>query len=284
MSTMTSSEREKLLAEGLQIVRHGQDLLLGAGGRSGVESTDLKARAAKALADLNEATVRFSPVVDVREVDQTRPGYRTWHVRIPVTLMSRSGWHFSRVRCSVNFDPGGGDHAAAVVGDMFPHDRWTEMLSLSVQLDLAISPSLEFSPTKTDADTAWNWGPFAGSLEAGARSKVAASSGGLEYSVRMPKIQARGRGNTFSMWRLKGVNVVQEQGDLSFHVLLLVPEHREPPVAAYGAVSAHHNFAPLTAWFGDWWDSFPELLKRLLSRGAPLEDTQEWPQLTPKNS
>ncbi|MCI5222598.1 MAG: hypothetical protein D3924_08000 [Candidatus Electrothrix sp. AR4] len=192
---------------------------------------------------------------------------------MPVTLKSKVGWAFSRLECELRFCDGETDSSQLpVVYDMFPKDKWLDVLKAGIDCTVTLDENMKFSATLEEP------GEFV-QAQAGVefqtklKSFLAAS---FRYRLRRPKIKARGKLDTICFWQLDGKEYVDEE-DVLLGVLLMVPKKRKRPIDVTVEAIAYHDFQFLTAdIFSGYFNEFDEKLKSFFRAGVPLRAETSW--------
>ncbi|MCI5156960.1 MAG: hypothetical protein D3906_00705 [Candidatus Electrothrix sp. AUS1_2] len=281
--------RSALLEEALEIIAYG-DVCLGE--QKSAEATDeAKQQLLEKIKKLQQEQIRFSPKLDTRIIDpaelqesrkdisrdlQAKIRKYDFHkVVMPVTLKSKVGWAFSRLECELHFCDGETDSSQLpVVYDMFPKDKWLDVLQAGIDCTVTLDKNMKFSATLEEP------GNYAsGEFQAKMKSFLTTS---FRYRLRRPKIKARGKLDTVCFWQLDGKECVDEENVL-LGVLLMVPKTRKRPVSVTAEAIAYHDFQFLTAdIFSGYFNEFDEKLKSFFRAGVPLQAEADWQHVLPQ--
>jgi hypothetical protein len=279
--------REALLSEAAEVVRYsGVDLSRESKG--GLETAGPRHEVLELLEKLGREQATFAPALPCRairaehfsdrqvtiprDLEEDFRQFDYFCLDVPVTLIPRSGWMFTRLECRIDFSTPDGAHL--FVHDVFPEDKWVTLMEAETHLNLGVDEELKFRTEVSDP---------AGESSAGA--KVGADAGAkvvlgpFSYVVRRPLVQAWGRKNTFVFWRLDGRADAGEE-EVSLGVILKVRKSRRGPVSAKGVLKAYHDFNLLSATLRDFIESFTPLVKSLFTAGVVLSATGEWDDVT----
>lgn len=290
-------DRSELLAEAIETVKYA-DLDLGSD--TPAKSIDrLKTQAIELLQKFDAEKASFAPILQVHRLakaelkiaeDELSPDlkakmrrYYFYKIDIPITLISNTGWAFTRLLCRIDFSPGGEEiKQLPTIHDMFPTDEWQDILKFQDQLILGLDENLAFRAEVEKMEGQWK------KLSGDVQAKLALQVGGgaklalgpFSYNLRRAKVKSRGRGNVKGAWQLDGTDFVDEE-DVQLGVILMIPKNREQPVNAIGALKANHNFQLWTAdVFKDFRRYFGSAIKAFIEGGAVITATQAWENIT----
>lgn len=282
-------DRTALLHEANQVIR-GLTQELGPGNRSAPVE---EAAATRLLKQLDQEVAHFGEHPDVLQLtakDFTEHGlgvpvqftdlqhdYSFYWMRIPLVLKALDGQPFVRLKCALEFNPGGDAHLRPRARMILPDRKFKTLLEVNDSVELRIGENFEFEPNlpKLPIGTA--------SVNAKAAAQLGLVAGPFNYRLRRAQVDHSPAGSATVFWSLEGSEFFQEN-DQDLIVVLQIPrEVKQVKIAA--AMQAYHSFRLLSASIGELFSYLSRRLTNFFQAGAPVEHTTVWdisPNLSPR--
>ncbi|NEO82653.1 MAG: hypothetical protein F6J87_00045 [Spirulina sp. SIO3F2] len=296
---MKIEDRHRLLEEAIEVVRFSD---VDLGDEMASEEVDpLKEKVARLLENLNKEIVGFSPQLSVyplrrkyfkieehqlsSEIKERMRNYNFYKIDIPITLKASSDWAFSKLVCNVEFCPDEQNTKQAdslpVIHDIFPADKWQEILNVQNSLILGLDETLTFqaeiggiqnnlSQSRNETQT---------KLAFQVEGVMKFAFGPFSYRIRKCQVKSRGRGNFKAWWEFQGTQYVNEQ-EIKLGVVLIVPKSRKNFPTVIGVLEAQHDFQIWSADILRYQSFFREAIQQFFLGGAKIQATQVWQNIT----
>lgn len=160
-------------------------------------------------------------------------------INIPITLVPVKGWGFNALDCIVAFNPDRPLEQRPIAHQMFPTEEWQEKIKFSQQLSIGVDEFFNFTPVGEVPQVAK--AGVSADVQGGFRMVL----GPYNYTVRLPRVLARGSGNVKVRWTLAGEENIQ-QSELKLGVVIKVPRQAKK-VEVVGVMTLNRQFHSLSA-------------------------------------
>jgi hypothetical protein len=200
--------------------------------------------------EVKACTAEFSPVLEVNPLSEEKfrsrgfevppdiaeqfKNYRYALVNIPIMLVPVKGWGFTRLDCIAAFNPDRPLNQRPLAHQLFPGEEWQEKIKFSQQLSVGVDEFLNFKAVGTVPPVA------SAGVGADVHGGFQLVLGPYNYSIRLPRVTARGVGNVKVRWTLEGEENVQ-QNELKLGVVLKVPRQAKK-VELVGVMTLSRKF------------------------------------------
>ena len=246
------------------------------------------------LIKLTEETFKLSGF-ELNAIDrqQIQDRYELYYMTLPVDIIPKPGAKFWQLNCELDFGPKGS--AEPIVRTIFPSQKWREVLSLGVGMDLGLDGNLEWS-AGVDAS---ELDKVASKLTLELKSKVRNKDNvkgffalpTYSYTLGQAEIIAAGEGNSTCYWRIQDEEL-QKVSSVKFVIVFKVLKGSES-ITLRGTAWAEPNMnwltEDLTVVRRALLDKFRNLLKSedegasQLARGVAEQWTLTLPKASPTN-
>ncbi len=188
------------------------------GQAGGIDSPTDKERQ-KLLSSLSQQDIQLADAVaaEFLKVDGTTAFY---YLTIPLKVFPQPGTYIQSVEIDLHFNPGEMSNFP-FVQDIFPSQKWQEILKVQGQVDIGISDLLEFStfaPISTISAVARIIKPVL-SL----RPHEPRFHADYEFLIREPIVMTTGPGGNIAKWRFNGRDHFEQEKHLQFGLIFGVP-------------------------------------------------------------
>lgn len=215
---------------------------------------------------LSEAGFRSQGLAVPPNIASQMKKYQYALLNIPIMLVPVKGWGFTTLDCIVTFNPDRPLNQHPVAHQLFPSEEWVEKIKFSQQLSIGVDEFLNFRPAGGVPPVA------SAGVDAEAKGGFHLVFGPYQYSVRLPRVTARGGGNDKVRWTFEGEENIQKQ-DLKLGVVLKVPR-KAKKVEVVGVMTLSRKFHSFTA-------DVKYLVEYIRSRGKKFFEQGTPPRLPP---
>lgn len=209
-------------------------------------------------------------------IDYLLQRFNFFKVDFPITL--RSHWGFTRLKCSVEFNPDDRQAERPVAFQIFPDQEWQEVFHAWQSLAIGLDANLEFKLAPQLLETLSELQPsLKTTLEPKIASKTGLIVGPFDYYIRRPKIKTTGRDYYKVWWDLEGKDQIT-QTEPRLGVVLKVPKNTTR-VDVKGELLAIRPFTSFTI-LHDLWDLISTPAQNYFKSGAPVPAKKTFEDIT----